>query len=175
MVTTSKDNVYHKHRVQPAGNTYFNAADRLVAVSRATPSTGEFEHPLRSQADPMAGEYMVFEMLQALENESPGLTHWMKAVELTLRIKPLEMRSLNMITHLGNAAIDSPAEWALSLTTDKGEHRRRRLDVGRLLLDKRVCGKGDRKSVPPRHLAEATQTQHEVGSLDPKLDSILRL
>jgi hypothetical protein len=128
----------------------------------------------------MDGFNMVFEMLQVFENESLRPAHRMKAVELLLWINPLQMGSLNMVTHLGNAAERAQppltnTERALFLATDKGEYGSGIFDVGRLLLDKRPYGKGDRESVPLRHLAEATQTQHEVGSPNPKLDRTLQL
>jgi hypothetical protein len=127
---------------------------------------------------------MAFEMLHVLENKPLRLARWVITLYLSVRISSFEVNPFNVIHHLRRAAkrahpllialrFVANADGALALGKDK----RKWLEVGRgrFLLDERSLREGNPESVPSRHFAAATESDHKTGRVDPARDNLLRV
>jgi hypothetical protein len=112
------------------------------------------------------------------------LAHRVAAGDRLLRHKSSQVNAFDVISHLGNATkrthpllialrFVANADGALALGKDK----RKWLEVGRgrFLLDERSLREGNPESVPSRHFAAATESDHKTGRVDPARDNLLRV
>ena len=124
---------------------------------------------------------MIFEMLQAFEDQPLRLAHGVATRERLLRIDTFQVNAFHVIPHLRNAAkaphpflvalrFVANADGALGL----GEDEREWLEIGRFLLYQRSGRERDLESVPSRHFAAVAEREHETGGVDPALDNVLR-
>jgi hypothetical protein len=157
----------------------------LCTESLPRPILAAGEHSLLSETNSVDGKYMVFEMLQVIENKPLRLAYWVTTFHPGLRILSFEVTAFNVIHHLRRATkrahpvfvtlrFVANAERALSLTTNEREDTKEWISVRRLLLDEKGRGRGDAAAVSWSHLTTTAKSLHEFGGLDPALDSVLR-